>query len=172
MSIADTLNASVYVKVAGALSRAQTYGGVSGKDSMEVTKTNSFTDGTGTNQASGWFSSQLTVTTGGITVSLANADPLGAAGDDAPTSAVEGLKLRAIIITNDDSTNYITVAPGTAGITSWLAGTLPTVRIPAGGMLLATFPAGLDALNDTSDDEILLTANTDNCVCRLTYIYG
>lgn len=146
---------------------------MAGLDHVEVSKINAFTDGTGTDQANGWFSSQFTVTTGGgVTVSLANADPLGGAGDDVPTSTVEGLKLRAIMICNDDATNYVTVAPGVAGVTSWIAGTTPSVRIPAGGMLLATFPAGLDALNDTTDDELLFIANSASCICRLAYIYG
>ena len=110
MAIADTLSGSIYLKLNAALSRAQTYGGVAGKDALEVTHNQAYTDGTGSNQASGWFSSSLTVTTDGITISLADSeDPLGAAGDDVPTSDPEGLKLRAIVIFNDDSTNFVTL---------------------------------------------------------------
>jgi len=172
MAIADTLNASVYIKLAAGLARAQTYGGVQGKDSMEVSKTNSFTDGTSASQATGWFSSQFTATTGGITVSLANADPLGGAGDDTPTGTVEGTKLRAIVITNEDATNYITVAPGTNGVTSWLAGTTPTIRVPAGGLLVSTFPAGLDTLNDGADEELSIVADTSSVVVKIAYLFG
>ena len=91
-------------------------------------------------------------------------------------SQTEGLKLRAILVENRDPTdgtgNFIPIAPGSNGLTSWLAGTNPTLRVPAGGVQLATFPEGLDAMNDGSDDEILLTANSASVICRLTYLYG
>lgn len=173
MAISDTLTATLTTQLTASLLRAQSVGGFSGTDRINVSASQAFTDGTGSGQASGFFSSKFTATTGGITISLADsADPLGAAGDDVPTSDPEGLKLRAILIKNNDSTNFVTLSLGTNALTSWLAGTAPTVRIPAGGFLAATMPAGLDAMNDGSDDEIKLTADTASCIVEIAYIYG
>ena len=88
----------------------------------------------------------------------------------------EGLLLRAILVENrdpvDGTGNFITIAPGSNGITNWITGTTPFVRIPAGGLFLATMPEGIDTLNDGADDEILLTADTASVITRLTYLFG
>lgn len=171
MAITDTLSGTVKAELAVNLARVS--GNYTGKDTLSHTKTMTLTDGTSTNQASGWFGTSFTATTGGITISLADsADPLGAAGDDVPTSDPEGLKLRAIMIENLDTTNYVTLSLGTSAVTSWLGGTSPTVRIIAGGFLLQTFPAGLDALNDGSDDELKLTANSASVTVKISYLFG
>ncbi len=177
MATADSLTALIRAEIRTSLTRSQSLGDFSGQDKYDHLVAQAVANGSGGGQASGAFASELTVTTGGITVSLADSvDPLGSAGDDVPSSDPEGLKLRAILVENRDPTdgtgNYITIAPGSNGLTSWIAGTTPTLRVPAGGVQLATFPEGLDAMNDGSDDEILLTANTASVVCRLTYLYG
>ena len=100
-------------------------------------------NGTGTNQADGILHGQVTVTTGGITLSLADsADPFGSGGDSVPANGYdpEGKKVKAIIIKNEDGTNYITVAKGTNGF-NWLSGTTDTIRVPAGGWIAAYNPA-------------------------------
>jgi len=173
MALTDSLSATIIASVDLAVNRSQSLGSFSGKDKAKVIHKNVFSDGSGTDQATGFFSSQFTATTGGITISLADsADPLGAAGDDVPTSDPEGLKLRAILITNEDSTNYVTLVPGTNAITSWFGAGTHTLRIPAGGVLLATFPAGLDALNDGVDDEIKITADTASVTVNIAYMFG
>lgn len=174
MALADTLTALVRAEIRTSLSRSQSLGDFSGRDKYDHLVAQTIANGSGGGQASGAFASEFTATTGGITVSLADsADPLGGAGDDVPSSDPEGLKLRAILIENrdpiDGTGNYITLGLGGSGLTSWISG---TVRIPAGGALLATMPEGLDAMNDGVDDEILFTANTASVVCRLTYLYG
>ena len=174
MAISDTLSASIYLKLDGSLARAQTYGGVAGKDELSVSKNQAFTDGTGTNQASGWFSSTFTATTGaGITISLADsADPLGAAGDDVPTTDPEGLKLRALVIINNDTTNFITVKQGTNGEASVLTGSTDSIKISAGGFFAWTSPAGISAMNDGADDELTVIADTASCSTTISYLYG
>ena len=177
MALGDTLTALIRAEIRSSLTRSQTLGDFSGQDKYDHLVAQTIANGSGGGQASGAFASELTVTTGGITVSLANStDPLGAAGDDVPSNDPEGLRLRAILVENRDPTdgtgNFITIAPGSNGLTSWLAGTTPTLRVPAGGVQLATFPRGLDTMNDGSDDELLLTADTASVVCRLTYLYG
>jgi hypothetical protein len=57
MAISDTLSGSIYVKLEASLDRGQSVGGVSGKDTLLVAKNQTFTDGSGTGQASCWFSS-------------------------------------------------------------------------------------------------------------------
>ena len=173
MPLADTLTALIRAEIRCSLSRSQSVGDFSGQDKYDHLVAQTVANGSGNGQASGAFTSELTITTGGITVSLADsADPLGAAGDDVPSSDPEALKLRAILVENRDTTNFITIAPGSNGLTSWIGGTNPTVRVPALGLQLATFPNGLDVMNDTSDDELLFTADTASVVIRLTYIYG
>lgn len=171
MAISDTLIGTVEGKIRVNLSRSTT--NLKGDDIISFNHVLSLTDGSGANQATGGFTASFTATTGGITISLADsADPLGAAGDDVPTSDPEGLKLRAIMLVNEDNTNYVEVSKGSNTLTSWLGGTSPTVRIPAGGMLLATFPSGLDAMNDGVDDELTVTANIASCTVKIIYLYG
>jgi hypothetical protein len=171
MAMEDTLIGAIDTKFIVQLNRSQKQ--ISGKDVLSHTLSVALSDGTGVNQAKGFFGSIFTATTGGITVSLAHAtDPLGAAGDDEPSMDPDGLKLRGLLIQNLDSTNYVTVGLGTNALTSWLGGTTPTVRIPAGGFIFSTFPAGLDALTTGSNDEIELTADTASCSVKISYIFG
>ena len=176
MAQADALTALIRAEIRSSLARSQTLGDFGGRDKYDHLVAQTVANGTGAGQATGAFASEFTVTTGGITVSLADSvDPLGAAGDDVPSSDPEGLRLRAILVENRDPAatgNFITVAPGSNGLTSWIAGTTPTVRVAPGGLLLTTFPNGLDAMNDGVDDELLFTADTASVVCRLTYLYG
>ncbi len=76
------------------------------------------------------------------------------------------------MLVNEDATEYVDVGLGSSALTSWLTGTTPEIRIPAGGMLLATFPAGLDAMNDGTDDEIKVTAQTTSCTVKIIYLFG
>jgi hypothetical protein len=174
MAITDTLSGSIFAKFDLALARAQSVGGFSGKDTIVVSKNQSFTDGTGTNQATGFFSSTFTAATGaGTTISLADsADPLGASGDDVPTSDPEGTKLRGILIINNDDTNFITVKRGLNGETSILTGGTDSIKISAGGFFAWTSPAGIDAMNDGVDDELTIIADTANCQVSIAYVYG
>lgn len=131
------------------------------------------TDGTSTDQATGYFGSTFTAVTGGTTISMADsADPLGAAGDDTPTSDPEGLKLRAIMIQNLDSTNFIRVKGGTNADINILTGSTDSINITAGGLFLWTSPAGVNSMSDGVDDEILVTADTASVSTKITYIYG
>lgn len=60
-----------------------------------------------------------------------------------------------VAIQNDDSTNYVTATFRTAGNSS----TDNIVRIPAGGFLLVT--------DFTAANNLVLTANTAECNCRV-----
>lgn len=171
MAMNDTLSGTINAGLRISLAREQSQ--ITGKDTLSHNITRSISDGTGSGAASGYFGSVFTATTGGITISLADSvDPLGAAGDDVPSSDPEGLKIRAIMIENLDTTNFVDVGLGTNGLTSWLTGTTPEIRIPATGFILSTMPAGLDAMNDGVDDEIKVTANSASCSVRISYIYG
>lgn len=131
------------------------------------------TDGAGSGAATGFFSSTFTATTGGITISMADsADPLGAAGDDAPTMDPEGLKLKALLIENKDSTNFVRFTPGTNADTNVMTGNTDSINITAGGFILWYSPAGVSAMNDGSDDEIKITADTASCSVKITYLFG
>ena len=172
MAITDTLNATMTVELIGKLDRTNS-AGYTGKDVLSHTKTQPFSDGSGSGGATIWFNTSFDATTGGITISLADsADPLGGAGDDAPTADPEGKKIKAVLIENTDDTNYIELSLGTNAVTNWLGGTTPTVRIPAGGFLAQTFPAGIDAINDGSDDEIKISADTASVTTKISILYG
>jgi hypothetical protein len=174
MAINDTLSAKLQVKLSGTLARAMGSGGHTGTDVLNHEKNQIFTDGTGANQASGWFSTTITVTTSSNTISFANADPTGGLGDDTWTLSPAELKVRAIVIENTDTTNYVTLGFPSTGITGWVAGTTNsgTVIIPAGGVLAATFPSGLNAMTDGADDEVTLQANTASVVVKLSILFG
>ena len=172
MAITDTFSGSLKIELEGKLARTGG-GGMTGEDKLNHSKTQSFTDGSGSNNASCWLTGSFTATTDGITVSLADsADPFGAAGDDIPTADPEGLDLRAIVIQNTDTSNYVQVGLGTNGVTQWLGGTTPTIKIGPGGIFAQTFPTDIGALNDGADDEIKITANTASCTVKVSVLFG
>lgn len=172
MALTDTLSGKIDFKLNAWLNRTQDVS-ITGKDSLNHTKAQSITDGSSTNQASGWFSSTFTATTGGVTISLADfADPLGAAGDDIPSADPEGLKLKAILIQNDDATNFVAVKQGTNGETSIITGSTDSIKISAGGAFMWSSPAGISAMNDGVDDELLFTADTASCSVKISYLFG
>ena len=171
MALADTLTGTIKASLVADLARLS--GNYSGKDTLSHEFALALTDGSGSSAATGWFGTTFTATTGGITISLADSDdPLGAAGDDVPTSDPEGLKLRGLLIENKDTTNYISVKKGTNGEASIFSGSTDSIKITAGGCILWVSPAGVSAMNDTTDDEILVTADTASCSVKISYIYG
>lgn len=171
MAYADTLSGDVEVRIAPKITTTE--GIVDGSRSIAHKILKRFTDGAGSLQATGFFGSTFTATTGGITVSLADsADPLGAAGDDAPTSDPEGLKLRLLCVENLDATNYVSVKKGTNGEASVLSGSTDSVRVDPGGFILWLSPAGNNAMNDGVDDELLVTADTASCSVKISYMFG
>jgi len=171
MAYTDTFGGTLEVRFLPKITT--TDGLIEGKKSASHKFDITYSDGTGSGAAQGLFSGTFTATTGGITVSLADsADPLGTAGDDVPTSDPEGLKLRAIMIENLDDTNYIKVQSGTNGDTNLLSGGTDYIPVTAGGLILWVSPAGVNAMNDGTDDELLITADTASCSVKLTYIFG
>jgi len=171
MAITDTLRGEIIAQVVSTLDR--TGGNVAGADVLSHKKRITLTNGSGSGQASGQFGTTFTATTGGITISLADsADPLGAAGDDVPSSDPEGTKLKFLLIENLDSTNYVAVKKGTNGDTNVFTGSTDSVRIDAGGIFLWYSPAGSNAMSDGVDDEIVVTADTASCSVKITYLYG
>jgi len=171
MALTDSFSGDIKASLIGKLRR--TGGGShTGVDSLASEPSFALTDGTGANQAAGWFSATFTATTGGVTISLASAtDPLGAAGDDTPTASPDETQLRALLIYNRDTTNYVTVTKGANALTC--LGTTPGIIIPAGGFFLLASPIdGLGNMTDGTDDEIIVTANTANCSCEITYVFG
>ena len=172
MALSDTLLGTVESKIDIRFARTNS-NSLDGEDVIAFNKVLSLTNGSGSNQASGGFSSSFTATTGGISISLADsADPLGAAGDDVPTSSPEGLKLKAIFIENQDATNFVRVKGGVNADTNILTGSTDSINITAGGFFLWTSPAGVSAMNDGVDDELLITANSASCTVKIIYLYG
>jgi len=171
MALTDTLSGDLKALIELKLRRTGG-GGHTGVDVLSRKPAISLTDGTGSNQAIGWFSSTFTATTSGVTISLADSsDPLGAAGDDAPTCDPEGTDLRLLMIENLDDTNYITIEKGTNGVS--FLGTTPGIKVPPGGVFfLMAGEDGLGPLNDGSNDEIKITANTADCSVAIDYVFG
>lgn len=171
MALTDTMVAEIVAKVQARVTTTE--GNQVGNVDALHNLSKSIADGSGSAQATGVFSSSFVATTGGVTVSLADdADPLGGAGSDAPTTDPEGLKLKAVLIENQDATNFVNVKRGTNGETSMLTGSTDSLKITAGGFNLWYSPAGVSAMNDGTDDELLFTADTASVTVKLTYIYG
>jgi len=172
MAMTDVLSGTCKAEIDIRLARTGGEGHT-GVDSLSEGSTLALTDGSSSNQATGFFSAQFTATTDGITIGLGDvSDPLGAAGDDAPTEDPDGKDLRAILIENLDDTNYITVSTGTNALAGWLVAT-DEIVIRAGGVLFQTFPVDGVTIDETgSADEIKITANTASCAVQLTYVFG
>ncbi len=174
MAKTDTLSGSVRVctdlKLATVISTTMT-----ATPTLSHGKVFTFTDGTGTDQAQGWVTGAITVTTGGITLSLADsADPFSTGGDDVPENGFdpEASKIKAIIIENTDPTNFVTLGNGANKPTDILGGTTPTLRIHPSGVFAYIIPKGTLAINDGVDDELVLTADTASCICKVSVLYG
>lgn|SRR3990167_564243 len=171
MAYTDTFSGELEIRFNGTL--VTTDGSIEGEKTISHKILKKVSEGAGSNQAVGGYSEIITVTTGGITLSLADsADPASTAGDDIPTSDPEGLKLKGILFENQDATNFVSVKKGTNGETSIFTGATDSVKITAGGLFLWYSPAGVSAMNDGADDELLITADTASCSVKLTYIFG
>ena len=171
MALTDSLSGTVKAEIDIDLARTGE-GGHTGVDKLGKKLTLSLTDGSSSNQATGFFSESFAMTTGGITISLGEATTPIAGADCNPTEDPDGKDLRAILIHNEDDTNYVTVTTGTNALSGWLGAT-DEIIIPAGGFLLATFPIDQVTLDATGDaDEIKITADTASCTCLVSYIFG
>lgn len=132
-----------------------------------------WTDGTGDGQVTVILTGAITVpVAGAATVSFANADPYGTMGDDVPSGTVEALSLKFLLIQNLDDTNYITIGEGAAPLPNFLGGTSPTLYLGPSSYHKFTWYKGTSAINDTSDDELTLLANTADCSAKLTAGFG
>jgi hypothetical protein len=176
MAITDTLEATLTTYLSVVNSRSHEGGGFEGEDVYLLSSEHDLTDGSGDDQASGAFSSEaLTITTGGITLSLADsADPTAGAGSEVPSSDPEGLKLRYVKIVNLDTTNFVTIT--TSGVSNangdMLNSAGASVKLYPEGKFIWTAPDGGSAIEDGTSDEIKLTADTASCTCELHYVFG
>ena len=173
MAYADTLSGDIEIRIHPKI--VTTEGNINGIRDALFKAIVRLSDGSGSGAATGFFMTAATITTGGVTLSLADsADPLGAAGDDTPTMDPEGLKLKCIAIKNKDTTNYVTVKRATTtGDANIFSGSTDTMRIdPNGGFFIWYSPAGSNAMSDGVDDELTLTADTASCSCDILYIFG
>jgi len=172
MALTDSLSGKIKGEIDVDLVRTGE-GGHTGVDKLSKKLSLALTDGTSSNQATGFFSETFAMTTGGITISLGEATTPIAGGDINPTEDPDGKDLRAILIHNEDDTNFVKVGLGTNALTGWLAGTTPTIEIEADGWLLQTFPVDQCTLDATGNaDEIKITADTASCTCLVAYIFG
>jgi len=171
MAYADTLTGNIEVRINPRIATLE--GGIEGKRSVIHKIIQALSDGSGANAAVGFFSTTATATTGGITLSMANVDPLGAAGDDFPTGTVEGTKLKLIMFENTGTTNAATVEAGAAPDTNVLTGSTDEINLSAGGGFFLWYsPAGISALNDGVDDEFLIKSAASTTTVKITFIYG
>ena len=173
MVMTDTFSGIIKASVLGQLARAG--GNFTGTDVLSHDILKNMNEGSGTGAASGWCAAAtLAITTSGADIDLASAtDPFGAIGDEVPTMAPTGTKLKVFMIENLDATNYVTLKPGAANsVTNWFGAATHTIRIPALGWALFYFDAGQSTLTAASTDRINITANTGTCNVKLTYIFG
>ncbi len=172
IAYADVLSGDIEVRINPRISTLE--GGIEGERSVAHKIVQALSDGSGANAAVGFFSTTATATTGGITLSMANADPLGAAGDDFPTeTAVEGTKLKLIMFENTGDTNAATVEAGAAPDSNVLTGSTDEINLSAnGGFFLWYSPAGINALSDGVDDEFLIKSAAATTTVKITFIYG
>ena len=170
MAITDNFSGSITTMINFALSRSVTDGAdFSGVDRMKNTYTHNFTNGAGVDQATIMLTGQGTVTqAGAITLSLADSvNPLSTISNNVPSEDPEGLKIRMLLITNLDDTNYIFTAAGVNPLVDITAN-----RIYPGGIFVWVAPAGGDPIADGVDDELTLRADTADCEARIDVIYG
>lgn len=171
MAYSDTLSGTVSASINVKIDSSE--GGIEGERRAVHEITKKLTDGSGSNEAVGFFSSTFTASAAGLHMTLANSsDPLVAAGDDSPTSDPEGKKLKAVLIENQGTTNHVLIKRGTNGETSILDGGTDSIRISPGGIFLWYSPAGVSAMNDGTDDELFIQTDSDTSTVKITYIFG
>ncbi len=168
MALTDTLKGTVTAEIDVDVTRIIS-GVLSGKDNYKRSKIVTLSDGTASEQANIALTGTVAATTGGITLSLADSvGPLSTGGDDVPSADPEGATIRAILIINKDTANYVTLAPGSNPVADITGNNI----IPAGGAYLKIMPAGYNVINDGVDDEIKLTANTATVNCDVLVLYA
>ena len=185
MSIQDTLSAIIRAEIRTTITRIQDGGGdFSGLDRYDQLVAQAVQNGSGARQALGAFTAEFTILfPGPNTIQLAsNTDPLGAMGDDQPSSNPANLSLRAIIFENLDDPvtgNFFDVMPsaGAAGLGGWILGGTggqpPRIQVNPGSVELASFPNGLPAWTTPGNgDGLELTPDTAAILCRMTYLFG
>lgn len=172
IAYSDVISGKIDVRIDPILTTTE--GGIDGERTASHKIVQALTDGSGSNAAVGFFSTSFTATTGGVTLSMANADPLGAAGDDFPTgTVVEGTKLKLIMFENTGDTNAATVEAGANADTNVLTGSTDEINLSInGGFFLWYSPAGISALNDGVDDEFLIKSAASTTTIKVTFIYG
>jgi len=170
MAISDTLSGNITIDIDLLLDRASG-GALSGADVLRKKYKQTFANGSGNGQASCWLS-EFTMTAAigaGSTISIADSvDPFSGIGDEVPTADPEGLKVRALIIKNTDTTNFVTMSPGVNAVTFITGNTI----IYPNSVVCYIFPNGSHVINDTADDEIKFIADTGTCDIDVTVIYG
>lgn len=187
MGLQDTISALVRAEIRSTVTRdqggAQGGGGFSGLDRYDQLVAQAFTNGSNSGQALGAFTSEFTVLFPGPNiVQLASNDPLVGMSDDEPSTDPANSQLRAIIFENLDDPvtgNFYDVMPsaGAAGLDGWILGGTggqpPLLRVPAGSVLLASFPNGLPAWTTPGNgDGLELTPDTAAILARMTYLFG
>jgi hypothetical protein len=172
MAITDILSGSIRTIVNFALQRTGE-GYMSGTDKLTHTLETVFTDGAGASQATCWLSGNGTVTqAAAITFSLAdNVNPLSTFSNAVPSKGAdpEGLKIRMMILTNEDDTNYIEIKQGAA---AWPLPDFDTTIVYPGGSFVWVAPNGGTVINDGADDELQVQANTADCLAKFIVLYG
>jgi len=167
----DTLSGSVSIIENLTLAVAGD-GNDSGTDRLSATNTTTFTDGSGAGQASCWLSSTFNVAVVGSPHQISLADdvnPLGPLSTTVPTADPEGLKLRMLVITNNDASNTVTLLAGAGFPVTFI--TANTLIYP-GATIVLLYPDGSHTLNDGVDDEIGLTAVGGTISVTMDVLYG
>lgn len=185
MAIIDTISALVRAEIRSTVTRIQDGGGdFSGLDRYDQLVAMAFTNGSGNLQALGAFTAEFTILfPGPNTIQLASStDPLGNMGTELPSSNPQNLQLRAICFENLDDPvtgNFFDVEPdaGAGGLVGWLGGGTggqpPRLQINPGAVELAAFPNGLPAWGlPGTGDGLIVTPDTAEIPCRLTYLFG
>ena len=172
MSVSLTFNSSgVQSDMTVKVFRTSQGGGFVGVDTYQERFSQALTEGSGSNQISGVFSSKSVSVTGGLIIELSDdADPTNGGGSEVPSSDPINKKLKGILIINTDDTNYITVSLGGNPLGGWL-NTGATNLIYPGGAVEWYSPVGSATLTGSAD-EIVLTASAGTIICELHYMFG
>jgi hypothetical protein len=182
MAIQDTLSAIIRAEIRTTITRIQDGGGggdFSGLDRYDHLVAQAVQNGSGAREALGAFTSEFTIPANPAAIQLASTDPLGALGDDAPSTDPANSSLRAILFENleDPVTgNFFSIKPATggAGLQGWIEGTgNPELDVAPGGAELAIFPNGIVAWTTPgAGDTLDVEADNAPVLARLTYLFG
>lgn len=154
----STLAATLQFLIDGSFAKALDL--TSPKESISISKSQAFTNGTGSNQGNEFFSDTRELNAGN---SFTETLDLTSGLSNAFGETVTFIKLRMILIHNKSTSTgeNLTLSGNAIANSGWLGGTTPTQIVPPNGWYIVTNPIDGFTITNTSQDQLTIDSGSD-----------